>query len=338
MKKPFKKSIRKMMSIICTMMLALVCVTSLGLKPQDAHAACSHQFNGSFQTTWPTCTKKGERIGKCTKCGKVVYRQPLSATGHKWVDKKVIQTRTCTRDGIVDQRCTNCGKTRTNRLYAMGHSCSGLWTTTKEATCVQKGEKVMKCSRLNCGAVLQRQTIPPKGHDTFYEYDRVAGWKRKHCHRCDLDDWVEELNEANCPVDGTTKNYKAGEMKFSGEINFDNTISAQYLKLTNRYVEGDLKLSSEEKATKDNLKNHGIKFKFNSDGTGKAYLYYSSKEDRQNQIATDGELQPSWNFYAYVKKDGNDLILYPAATGNYSDANGTNVIMDYLHTVTFEQT
>ncbi|SEK36613.1 hypothetical protein SAMN02910353_00567 [Ruminococcus sp. YRD2003] len=127
-------------------------------------------------------------------------------------------------------------------------------------------------------------------------------------------------------------------MKFSGEINFDNTISAQYLKLTNRYVEGDLQLSSEEKATKDNLKNHGIKFKFNSDGTGKAYLYYSSKEDRQNQIATDGELQQSWNFYAYVKKDGNDLILYPAATGNYSDANGTNVIMDYFHTVTFEQT
>ena len=333
MKKHSKKIIGKTLSLICTLMLAIVCVNSFGLKPQNAYAACSHQFNGSYQTTWPTCTKNGERVGKCTKCGKVLNRQILYATGHNWVDKQVIQTRTCTRNGIVIQRCTKCGTTRTNTLYAWGHSCNGSWTTTKKATCKQEGERVLKCTRSGCGAVLQRETIPKTSHSYYYEYDRVAGWRRKHCYYCDLDDWDKELNEYNCPVQGSTKKFKAGEMEFSGEINFDNYISAQYLKLTNSYIEGDLKLSGEETATKDNLKKYGIKFNFNSDGTGKAYLIYSSMGDKIRQAETDEELQQSWNFYAYVRRDGNNLILYPWETGGYSDANGTNFIWDGLHAV-----
>ena len=131
------------------------------------------------------------------------------------------------------------------------------------------------------------------------------GWKVKHCYNCDLYDLVEELNEYNSPVQGTKKSFATtGITKgvtFSGELNYDNTLSAQYLKMTSGYIEGALKLSGEETQTvQDNLKNYGIKFNFNSDGTGKAYLVYSSMGDKIRQAETDEELQQSWNFYAYV--------------------------------------
>ena len=135
-----KNGIKKFFSVVCTTMLAAVCVTSLGLKPHDAHAACSHQFNGSYQTTWATCTRNGERVGKCIKCGKVLNRQVLYATGHNWVDKQVVQTRSCTRNGIVIQRCTKCGTTRTNTLYALGHASNGSYTVTKPPTTYSWGK------------------------------------------------------------------------------------------------------------------------------------------------------------------------------------------------------
>jgi len=187
-----KNGIKKFFSVVCTTMLAAVCVTSLGLKPHDAHAACSHQFNGSYQTTWATCTKNGQRVGKCTKCGKVLNRQVLYATGHNWVDKQVVQTRSCTRNGIVIQRCTKCGTTRTNTLYAPGHASNGSYTVTKQSTCTTDGQKVLKCTRAGCGAVLNTQSIPKTGHSYSYFYNvktgKLSGFcTRSGCGHQDLD-------------------------------------------------------------------------------------------------------------------------------------------------------
>lgn len=177
-----KNGIKKFFSVVCTTMLAAVCVTSLGLKPHDAHAACSHQFNGSYQTTWATCTRNGERVGKCTKCGKVLNRQVLYATGHNWVDKQVVQTRSCTRNGIVIQRCTKCGTTRTNTLYALGHASNGSYTVTKQSTCTTDGQKVLKCTRAGCGAVLNTQSIPKTGHNHTKTY--TNGLEKEYCSKC----------------------------------------------------------------------------------------------------------------------------------------------------------
>lgn len=178
-----KNGIKKFFSAVCATMLAAVCVTSFGLKPNDAHAACAHQFNGSYQTTWATCTRNGERVGKCTKCGKVLNRQVLYATGHNWVDKQVVQTRSCTRNGIVIQRCTKCGATRTNTLYALGHTSNGSYTVTKQATCTTEGQKVLKCTRPGCGCVLNTQTIPKTSHTYSYFYNVKTGKLSAFCTR-----------------------------------------------------------------------------------------------------------------------------------------------------------
>lgn len=48
-------------------------------------ASCTHNFNGSFETTKnPTCTQTGTKVGKCTKCGVILTTVGIPATGHSW--------------------------------------------------------------------------------------------------------------------------------------------------------------------------------------------------------------------------------------------------------------
>ena len=55
----------------------------------------------------PKCTKAGLKEKFCTKCGKIVEQQAISATGHKY--EKSTTRAILNSDGKIEDKCVNCG-------------------------------------------------------------------------------------------------------------------------------------------------------------------------------------------------------------------------------------
>lgn len=200
-----KSTKNRVLFVLCTLMLAVICIAPFGLKPQNAYAACSHNWrdekvmsqptctvngskmqyctkcrsrrtvsisklghrtNGSYTITkYATCGTTGTRVLKCTRCYAVLNSQTIPATGnHNWRDSKVFQRPTCTTNGSIQQQCSGCGQTRMTYPSKFGHQTNGSYTVTKQATCTEKGRRVLKCTRSGCNDVLNAQDIPALGH------------------------------------------------------------------------------------------------------------------------------------------------------------------------------
>ncbi len=114
-------------------------------------AATGHIAGDWKVTKEATCTEAGEQTKSCTKCGTVMETEAIPAKGHTFVDAA---------DGTGNQVCTECGAILES---GSGHiHTAGDWTTTKQATCTEAGEKVKTCTI--CEAVLETEVIPAKGH------------------------------------------------------------------------------------------------------------------------------------------------------------------------------
>ncbi|MDO5558797.1 MAG: S8 family serine peptidase [Oscillospiraceae bacterium] len=156
-------------------------------------AACkSHTFNGSYTTTKKaTCTSSGTKVGKCTKCGKVVSTVTIPALGHSasssWT---VTRSATCSSTGTKIKKCTRCGATaQTASIAKTGHTFNGSYTTTKKPTCTAAGTKVGKCTK--CGTVVSTVSIPALGHNASSSWTTTksatcsaTGTRVKKCTRC----------------------------------------------------------------------------------------------------------------------------------------------------------
>ena len=88
-------------------MLAAVCIAPFGFKPQNAYAACYHN----------------------------------------WRDEKIMSQPTCTVNGSTMQYCSKCRARRTVSISKLGHRTNGSYTITKYATCGTTGTRVLKCTR-----------------------------------------------------------------------------------------------------------------------------------------------------------------------------------------------
>ena len=121
----------------------------------------------------PTCTETGsyDKVVKCSVCGEVLERDTVevAATGHKEGEAKRenVTEASCTTSGSYDEviRCSVCGEilsTTTKEIKPLGHD----WdegTVTKEATCIEKGEKIYTCQREGCNETYS-ETIPLGKH------------------------------------------------------------------------------------------------------------------------------------------------------------------------------
>ena len=97
----------RILFVICTIMLAAICIAPFGFKPHNAYAACSHS----------------------------------------WRDYRVIKQPTCTQMGSKQQRCSKCKAFRTINSQSLGHVSSNYYVVARNATCGSAGQKVMKCKR-----------------------------------------------------------------------------------------------------------------------------------------------------------------------------------------------
>lgn len=80
------------------------------IVPVKAYAStCPHAGSVSISTIKATCTKKGKKVVKCSRCGKVLSTQTTgNALGHKWkVEQK---SATESERGYYRKSCTRCNK------------------------------------------------------------------------------------------------------------------------------------------------------------------------------------------------------------------------------------
>ncbi len=200
------------------------CASQTNESAVYAQACTSHSFNGSYTTTkYATCTATGTKVGKCTKCGKVVSTVTIPALGHNasstWTTTKAA---TCTATGTRVKKCTRCSAVaKTETIAKSSHAFSGSYTTTKAATCTTAGTKVGKCTK--CGTVVSTATIPALGHNASSTWTTTkaatctaTGTRVKKCTRCSAVAKTETIAKSEHTFNGSYTTTKAATCTASG--------------------------------------------------------------------------------------------------------------------------
>ncbi len=145
-------------------------------------AKLPHQFTEFTITKESTCTQQGEKTGYCSSCNQTVT-ELLPLAEHQYQDTVIPST--CTEKGYTLHTCIYCKTTKKDTYTEpLGHNVSN-YTTAKEPTCTQEGEKIGTCSR--CG-LQDTVTLPSLGHD--YQNTVIAptctqeGYTVHTCTRC----------------------------------------------------------------------------------------------------------------------------------------------------------
>ncbi len=142
-----------------------------------------------------TCTRPGYKYRICKNCPQREY-QSILIPGHKFDGSFEIIEPTCTEDGARIGKCTRCGKVITKTVIEKlggSHDFSGSFTVTKEPTCIEEGIRSALCKK--CGVALQETAIPMVDH-TWGEWEVIRkptsalyGLLQRKCKMCET---VEE--------------------------------------------------------------------------------------------------------------------------------------------------
>ena len=108
--------------------------------PDKTGKTMEQKFNHDwhYTETLPTCTKDGEKVGECSRCG-MKTTEKISALGHEWGDWTVTTPATCTNEGVETRICKrDSSHVETRTIPTTGHN----W--------VDNGNGTHTCT--NCGA------------------------------------------------------------------------------------------------------------------------------------------------------------------------------------------
>ena len=145
----------------------------------------THEHDWQEQTSLaksPTCTEKGSKTYKCSKCGETKVEE-IPATGHTWKIHQIAQNKS-------ECKCSVCGATKAHDLEVVSKD---------PATCTKKGIIHYVCK--DCGKKVRDNDpdAPALGHD----------WKNQDgtCSRCNVQhthDWGEwkTTTPADCTTEG----------------------------------------------------------------------------------------------------------------------------------------
>ena len=145
----------------------------------------THEHDWQEQTSLaksPTCTEKGSKTYKCSKCGETKVEE-IPATGHTWKIHQIAQNKS-------ECKCLVCGVTKAHDLEVVSKD---------PATCTKKGIIHYVCK--DCGKKVRDNDpdAPALGHD----------WKNQDgtCSRCNAQhthDWGEwkTTTPADCTTEG----------------------------------------------------------------------------------------------------------------------------------------
>ena len=123
---------------------------------------------GEWETvTEPTATATGEKVRRCTLCGRVVDRETIDKLPHDHIagDWVTVTEPTATATGERVRRCTICDEIMDREtIDKLTHEhIAGEWVTVTEPTITATGEKVRRCTI--CDEITDRETIDKLPHD-----------------------------------------------------------------------------------------------------------------------------------------------------------------------------
>lgn len=150
-------------------------------------ALVDHVWNSEFTVDKAaTCTTEGEKSIHCTTCSTRKEITVIPKLEHKYGDWKVTEA-TCTEAGSRTKTCSVCGDVVTEAIPALGHDWEKEFTVDKAASCTEKGEKSIHCTR--CDVRDQVTEIPASEHKygdwTVSEATCTeAGSRTKTCSVC----------------------------------------------------------------------------------------------------------------------------------------------------------
>jgi|GEM_PF-2023573 len=150
----------------------------------------------SSRTVSPTCTTQGYTLTTCTRsnCTYSVKSDIKLEKGHSLTTKTVAPT--CLTQGYTQATCTRSGCTYSIKsLYkaALGHDYAQTVGTIKEATCVEKGLVIKKCSRCTSTSQVNTELVEHVLGDyvvTVAPTSSRTGLKVKTCENCDYSESV----------------------------------------------------------------------------------------------------------------------------------------------------
>ena len=123
---------------------------------------------GEWETvTEPTATATGEKVRRCTLCGRVVDRETIDKLPHDHIagDWVTVTEPTATATGERVRRCTVCDEIMDREtLDKLPHDhIAGDWVTVTEPTVTATGERVRRCTI--CDEITDRETLDKLPHD-----------------------------------------------------------------------------------------------------------------------------------------------------------------------------
>ena len=145
----------------------------------------THEHDWQEQTSLaksPTCTEKGSKTYKCSKCGETKVEE-IPATGHTWKIHKIADNRS-------ECKCSVCGTTKAHDLEVVSKD---------PATCTKKGIIHYVCK--DCGKKVRDNDpdAPALGHDWKNQDGTCSRCNARHTH-----DWGEwkTTTPADCTTEG----------------------------------------------------------------------------------------------------------------------------------------
>ena len=142
---------------------------------------------GEWETvTEPTATATGEKVRRCTLCGRVVDRETIDKLPHDHIagDWVTVTEPTATATGERVRRCTICDEIMDREtIDKLTHEhIAGDWVTVTEPTITATGERVRRCTV--CNEIMDRETIDklPRPLDP----DTVPGMPKGAANLADL--------------------------------------------------------------------------------------------------------------------------------------------------------
>ena len=155
----------------------------------------THEHDWQEQTSLaqaPTCTEKGSKTYKCSKCGETKVDE-IPATGHTWKIHQIATNKS-------ECKCSVCGATKAHDLKVVSKD---------PATCTKKGIIHYVCK--DCGKKVRDNDpdAPALGHDWKNQDGTCSRCNEQHTH-----DWGEW--KTTTPADCTAEGEEARQCKTCG--------------------------------------------------------------------------------------------------------------------------
>lgn len=122
-------------------MLATILTLTGCPGPVNTVVPCTHENKKTVIETAATCTETGLEKIICADCGELIEENTIEALGHDFGEWEITNP-TCTEKGSKTRKCSRCDKTETAEIDALGHDhivtySDNICTTpgTKTTTC-----------------------------------------------------------------------------------------------------------------------------------------------------------------------------------------------------------